>query len=147
MQREPGAAPAESEPTVLDVLNLEEIDRDLYRSTLVFADPFPLYGGQVAAQALLAAGLTVGEGRLPHGLGRWARLAVGADRWQDGRGFHGIQMEEQPGAPLLDRTDDRIAFEILRTARGATEPEVVGVATFQGGNRATIAPVSGCAGC
>ena len=46
MQREPGAAPAESEPTVLDVLDLEEIDRDLYRSTLVFADPFPLYGGQ-----------------------------------------------------------------------------------------------------
>ena len=68
MQRDPGAAPAESEPTVLDVLDLEEIDLDLYRSTLVFADPFPLYGGQVAAQALLAAGLTVGEGRLPHSL-------------------------------------------------------------------------------
>jgi acyl-CoA thioesterase-2 len=53
---------------VLDVLDLEEIDRDLYRSTLVFADPFPLYGGQVAAQALLAAGLTVDAGRLPHSL-------------------------------------------------------------------------------
>jgi len=65
---EPGGDTGESEPTVLDVLDLEEIDRDLYRSTLVFADPFPLYGGQVAAQALLAAGLTVGPGRLPHSL-------------------------------------------------------------------------------
>lgn len=68
MQTEPGGASTQSEPTVLDVLDLEEIDRDLYRSTLVFADPFPLYGGQVAAQALLAAGLTVGPGRLPHSL-------------------------------------------------------------------------------
>ena len=61
MRSEPGGDPGEPEPTVLDVLDLEEIDRDLYRSTLVFADPFPLYGGQVAAQALLAAGLTVGR--------------------------------------------------------------------------------------
>ena len=38
MQSEPGGATTESEPTVLDVLDLEEIDRDLYRSTLVFAD-------------------------------------------------------------------------------------------------------------
>lgn len=38
------------------------------------------------------------------------------------------------------RTDDRIAFEILRTARGATEPEVVGVATFQGGRSTVDAP-------
>ena len=68
MRSEPVGDTGESEPTVLDVLDLEEIDRDLYRSTLVFADPFPLYGGQVAAQALLAAGLTVGPGRLPHSL-------------------------------------------------------------------------------
>jgi acyl-CoA thioesterase II len=68
VRSEPGGDTSKSEPTVLDVLDLEEIDRDLYRSTLVFADPFPLYGGQVAAQALLAAGLTVGPGRLPHSL-------------------------------------------------------------------------------
>lgn len=49
--------------TVLDVLTLEEIDRDLYRSTLPFPDPLPLYGGQVAAQALLAAGGTVDRER------------------------------------------------------------------------------------
>ncbi|WP_245692626.1 acyl-CoA thioesterase [Geodermatophilus telluris] len=56
------------DPTLHDVLTLEEVDRDLYRSLLVFADPFPLYGGQVAAQALLAAGRTVAPDRLPHSL-------------------------------------------------------------------------------
>jgi acyl-CoA thioesterase-2 len=54
--------------TFLDVLDIEEIDRDLYRSSLVFADRWPLYGGQVAAQALKAAGLTVAPDRQPHSL-------------------------------------------------------------------------------
>ncbi|MCW2717866.1 acyl-CoA thioesterase II [Pseudonocardia sp.] len=53
---------------VLELLDLEPLERDLFRSTAVFDDPFPLYGGQVAAQALRAAGLTVPEGRLPHSL-------------------------------------------------------------------------------
>jgi acyl-CoA thioesterase-2 len=65
---DPEAKAAPEGPTVLDVLRLDEVDRDLYRSTLVFADPFPLYGGQVAAQALLAAGRTVSRDRLPHSL-------------------------------------------------------------------------------
>jgi acyl-CoA thioesterase-2 len=84
-----------SAPTVLDVLDLEEIDRDLYRSRFLFADPYPLYGGQVAAQALLAAGRTVPPDRLPHSLhgfflrsGDAARPAVfRVDRDRDGRSF------------------------------------------------------------
>ncbi|GAA3813443.1 MULTISPECIES: acyl-CoA thioesterase II [Amycolatopsis] len=59
---------AVDEPTLADLLDLEEIDRDLYRANLVFDDPLPLYGGQVAAQALAAAGRTVAEDRLPHSL-------------------------------------------------------------------------------
>src|ERR1700712_5269028 len=86
---------ASPDPTVLDVLDLEEIDRDLYRSTLVFADPFPPYGGQVAAQALLAAGGTVPGDRLPHSLhgyflrsGDAARPTVfRVDRDRDGGSF------------------------------------------------------------
>jgi acyl-CoA thioesterase-2 len=57
-----------ADPTLLDLLALEELDRDLYRSTVLVRDRFPLYGGQVAAQALRAAGATVPEGRLPHSL-------------------------------------------------------------------------------
>jgi acyl-CoA thioesterase-2 len=50
-----------------EVLELEEIDTDLYRAPFVDARWPTLYGGQVLAQALLAAGRTVGE-RLPHSL-------------------------------------------------------------------------------
>jgi acyl-CoA thioesterase-2 len=56
------------EPTLLDVLQLEAIELNLYRSTLTFREEYALYGGQVAAQALLAAGLTVTSDRLPHSL-------------------------------------------------------------------------------
>jgi len=55
-------------PSILDLLRLERLDRDLYRSTVLFDVPFALYGGQVAAQALKAAGDTVPDGRLPHSL-------------------------------------------------------------------------------
>ncbi len=55
--------------TLEELLDLEELDRDLYRAhnpRRPFTDH--LYGGQVAAQALRAAGLTVPEGRHPHSL-------------------------------------------------------------------------------
>ena len=51
-----------------ELLTLETIDADLFRANAVFDERHALYGGQVAAQALLAAGLTVPEGRLPHSL-------------------------------------------------------------------------------
>ena len=52
------------------VLSLERLDRDLFRAVNARQSrghPV-LYGGQVAAQALLAAGLTVPEDRFPHSL-------------------------------------------------------------------------------
>lgn len=65
---EPSQPSLESQPSLDDVLELEEIDRDLYRSRLVYPDQYALYGGQVAAQALLAAGRTVDADRVPHSL-------------------------------------------------------------------------------
>jgi acyl-CoA thioesterase-2 len=57
------------QPSILDLLNLEYIEQNLYRSSVVFDAQRPrLYGGQVAAQALYAAGQTVPDGRLPHSL-------------------------------------------------------------------------------
>jgi acyl-CoA thioesterase-2 len=52
------------------MLDLERLDRDLFRGrNTVGAKGRPaLYGGQVAAQALMAAGLTVSEDRWPHSL-------------------------------------------------------------------------------
>ena len=38
------------------------------------------------------------------------------------------------------RTEDTVSFDLLRTASGATEPEVVGRATFRGGRSTVDAP-------
>lgn len=60
--------PASADGSFLDLVNLERIDRDIFRARFVFDEPYALYGGQVATQALLAAALTVGAERLPHSL-------------------------------------------------------------------------------
>ncbi len=86
---------AAAEISVLDLLALETLDRDRFRATAVFHDPFPLYGGQVAAQALLAAGHTVPADRPPHSLhGYFLRSGEATrpttfrvDRDRDGRSF------------------------------------------------------------
>src|SRR3954465_1852577 len=96
-------------PTVLEVLRLDELDRDLYRSRLVFADPFPLYGGQVAAQALHAAGRTVAAERLPHSLhgyflrsGDAARPTVfRVDRDRDGGSFSARRVVALQGGEVI----------------------------------------------
>src|SRR6201999_4353977 len=56
--------------TLAASLELEQIDRDLYRAvnTVESMNPRSLYGGQVAAQALQAACLTVAQDRFPHSL-------------------------------------------------------------------------------
>jgi acyl-CoA thioesterase-2 len=79
------------------VLDIERLDRDLFRGihAVSAADRFALYGGQVAAQALMAAGLTVSDDRHPHSLhgyflrrGRPDRaVLLYVDRDRDGRSF------------------------------------------------------------
>jgi acyl-CoA thioesterase II len=83
--------------SLLELLDIEALDTDLYRgmNETTALDWPALYGGQVAAQALRAAALTVPEGRLPNSLhgyflrpGRATRsviLRVARDR--DGRSF------------------------------------------------------------
>ncbi|MHA6627255.1 acyl-CoA thioesterase [Pseudonocardia sichuanensis] len=61
-------APAPADASLVALLDLEPLERDLFRAGTVFDDPFPLYSGQVAAQALLAAGRTVPAGRVPHSM-------------------------------------------------------------------------------
>jgi acyl-CoA thioesterase-2 len=51
-----------------ELLALEQIEQDLFRTVVVSAAPTGLFGGQVAAQALRAAAQTVPDGRLPHSL-------------------------------------------------------------------------------
>src|SRR5437762_2658069 len=82
--------------TLAELLDLEELDRDLYRAHNPRRPFVPhLYGGQVAAQALRAAGLTVPDGRHAHSLhgyflrpGRADRpVLLHVDRDRDGKSF------------------------------------------------------------
>jgi acyl-CoA thioesterase II len=85
----------ESAGSLLDLLALEPLDRDLFRATAVVDERLPLYGGQVAAQALHAAAQTVPDGRVPHSLhGYYLRggdashaTLFRVDRDRDGRSF------------------------------------------------------------
>lgn len=110
----PAAAPGPltfepAESTVLDLLDLEEIDLDLFRVRRVFHDRYALYGGQVAAQALLAAGHTVPQGRLPHSLhGYYLRLGDASrptifrvDRDRDGRSFSARRVVAVQGGKVI----------------------------------------------
>lgn len=93
----PSSAAAIPAASLAEVLDLEPIDRDLFRGvhSLMAPERQSLFGGQVAAQALMAAGLTVPDDRRPHSLhGYFLRpgiverpviLQVARDR--DGRSF------------------------------------------------------------
>ncbi len=51
-----------------ELLTLERIEDNLFRTVTVVDEPYGLYGGQVAAQALRAAAATVAGDRQPHSL-------------------------------------------------------------------------------
>ncbi|HEY1830732.1 MAG TPA: acyl-CoA thioesterase domain-containing protein [Acidimicrobiales bacterium] len=77
------------------LLALEQIDRDIFRATNGQYGRPTLYGGQVAAQCLVAAAATVEDDRVPHSLhGYFLRagrsdlpVILKVDRDRDGRSF------------------------------------------------------------
>ncbi|GAA2153564.1 acyl-CoA thioesterase II [Nocardioides koreensis] len=86
-------------PTVardlLELLDLEELDVDLFRGRQADTDRQRVYGGQVAAQALIAAGRTVDQGYAAHSLHSYFLLPgdtavpiiYDVERIRDGRSF------------------------------------------------------------
>ncbi len=82
-------------PSIPELLDLEQVEPDRYQSTALYDAPWGMFGGQAAAQALYAAGLTVEKDRLPHSLhGYFVRRGDTAkptvfrvDRDRDGRSF------------------------------------------------------------
>jgi acyl-CoA thioesterase-2 len=82
-------------PSIPELLDLEQVEPDHYQSTAHYEAPWGMFGGQAAAQALYAAGLTVEKDRLPHSLhGYFVRRGDTAkptmfqvDRDRDGRSF------------------------------------------------------------
>ncbi|MGH3264217.1 MAG: acyl-CoA thioesterase, partial [Trebonia sp.] len=82
-------------PSVPELLELKPIADDTYESRALYDAPWGMFGGQAAAQSLIAAGLTVEPGRPPHSLhGYFVRRGDSAkptrfqvDRDRDGRSF------------------------------------------------------------
>lgn len=80
---------------LLDLLDLERIEQDIFRGQSRSAVVPRVFGGQVAAQALVAAGRTVPEDRLAHSLHAYflragdpgAPIVYTVDRIRDGRSF------------------------------------------------------------
>ncbi|MEU8886651.1 acyl-CoA thioesterase II [Streptomyces sp. NPDC048442] len=81
--------------SLLDLLDLERIEQDIFRGVSRSAIVPRVFGGQVAAQALVAAGRTVPEDRLTHSLHAYflragdpsAPIVYTVDRIRDGRSF------------------------------------------------------------
>ncbi len=81
--------------SLLELLDLEPIERDIFRGTSRAALVPRVFGGQVAAQALVAAGRTVPEERHAHSLHAYflrpgdpgAPIVYDVDRIRDGRSF------------------------------------------------------------
>ncbi|GEC08405.1 acyl-CoA thioesterase II [Streptomyces spinoverrucosus] len=80
---------------LLDLLDLEQIEENIFRGQSRSAVVPRVFGGQVAAQALVAAGRTVPEDRPPHSLHAYflrigdpgAPIVYTVDRLRDGRSF------------------------------------------------------------
>lgn len=112
--------------TLLELLTLEELDRDLYRATTVFDEPYSIYGGQVAAQALLAAGRTVADDRVPHSLhGYFLRggdprrhTIFRVERDRDGRSFSARRVVAvQNGEVILNMS---VSFQVHEDGHDVT---------------------------
>ncbi len=102
-------------PSLTELLDLELIDTDLYRGINEYPDDGReiLYGGQVAAQALMAAGLTVPAERFPHSMHgyflrpgrRAAPVVFRVERDRDGRSFSARRVTAlQSGEVIFDLT-------------------------------------------
>src|SRR5699024_7144597 len=86
---------------IAHILGIEQIDRDIYRGPVVASELPRTFGGQVAAQTLVAATRTVPEGYDVHSLHGYF-LAGGdaaaptiflVDRMRDGRSFQVRQVK------------------------------------------------------
>jgi acyl-CoA thioesterase-2 len=116
---------------LLALLDLEELDRDLFRAQNPPQTFLPhLYGGQVAAQAARAASLTVPEGRFLHSLhGYFLRpghsdrpTILRVDRDRDGGSFSARHVNAlQNGEVILSLL---VSFHVDREGREFQEAEI-----------------------
>ena len=128
------AAPAASGPgpeggdALLQLLDLDQLDQNFYASSFLFADRHALYGGQVAAQALRAAGLMVAADRPPHSLHGYFLRAGDATRPttfevhcdRDGRSFSARRVVARQGDAVIFTMS--ASFQVAESGPGAQVP-------------------------
>ncbi|MFF8377044.1 acyl-CoA thioesterase [Streptomyces sp. NPDC015661] len=105
---------------LLDLLDLERIERDIFRGESRQSIVPRVFGGQVAAQALVAAGRTVPQDRLAHSLHAYflrpgdpgAPIVYTVDRIRDGRSFTTRRVVAvQHGQPIFHLSASFQAYE------------------------------------
>ncbi|MFF5453769.1 acyl-CoA thioesterase [Streptomyces sp. NPDC012950] len=106
--------------SLLDLLDLERIERDIFRGRSRSSLVPRVFGGQVAAQALVAAGRTVPGDRLAHSLHAYflrpgdpgAPIVYSVDRIRDGRSFTTRRVVAvQHGQPIFHLSASFQAYE------------------------------------
>lgn len=108
----PGAPAPTTDPiaALLDLLDVAPAGTDEFTATNLAKPDGRVFGGQVIAQALVAAGRTVPEGRLPHSLhGYFLRagdttrpIDLSVERLRDGRSFSARRTHAAQGdGPIL----------------------------------------------
>ncbi|MFK0292378.1 acyl-CoA thioesterase [Streptomyces sp. NPDC090442] len=108
--------------SLLDLLDLERIEQDIFRGWSRASVVPRVFGGQVAAQALVAAGRTVPPDRPPHSLHAYflrpgdpgAPIVYTVDRIRDGRSFTTRRVVAvQHGKPIFHLT---ASFHVVEEA-------------------------------
>ncbi|WAL63560.1 thioesterase family protein [Amycolatopsis cynarae] len=132
------AAPSEAPGLLplLDVLDLEPVELDIYRSRRAGEPGFRLFGGEVCAQALVAAERTTAPECRPHSLHAYflrpgdtgVKVVFRVDRLQEGRTFRRRRVTAiQHGEPILcleaSFTTDRSGTDHQVSAPVAPAPE------------------------
>ncbi|MFE0100243.1 acyl-CoA thioesterase [Streptomyces sp. NPDC059009] len=106
--------------SLLDLLDLERIEEDIFRGVSRPAIVPRVFGGQVAAQALVAAGRTVPDDRYAHSLHAYflrpgdpgAPIVYTVDRIRDGRSFTTRRVVAvQHGQPIFHLSASFQAYE------------------------------------
>jgi len=132
----PGATGTSPLDELLAVLDLREVDgwgprgeEDLWRGGSVAGLSRRVYGGQVLAQAIVACGRTVPEGRAPHSMHAYflregaldVPIDFAVERLRDGRSFSARRTHAiQHGKPILSLTtsfqEDQPGYDYQRAA-------------------------------
>lgn len=124
---------------LLDLLDLETIDPDIYRGITSTGERDRVYGGQVAAQALVAAGRTVPDDRPVHSLHSYfmrpgdpaAPIVYDVDRLRDGRSFTTRRVRaRQHGKAIFSLEASFQVVEAAELHHGPTRPDGVDPTTL-----------------